>query len=207
MSATPSLYREGLRTREWLKRHRWLRLHVTLIALCCLGCLWLSGALLRAVGVQSLALRFGLSLLVSYAVYLGLLRLWAAYLLSRSEGDAADVVDVLDLGLDIASTGARAGGHAADVVDLAAGADEGAVVLLPIAAVVAADPHVVALLWGAAAGELRTRFAAGSGVFSAHPSPLSAHNGFFGSRPFSRTNTALVEAGLGPIDWAIPPLQ
>ena len=44
-------------------------------------------------------------------------------------------------------------------------------------------------------------------IESAHPSPLSAHNGFFGSRPFSRTNAALVEAGLEPIDWAIPPLQ
>ena len=41
-------------------------------------------------------------------------------------------------------------------------------------------------------------------VESAHPSPLSAHNGFFGSRPFSATNAALEAAGLPPIDWAIP---
>jgi uracil-DNA glycosylase len=41
-------------------------------------------------------------------------------------------------------------------------------------------------------------------IESAHPSPLSAHNGFFGSRPFSRTNAALVEAGLDPIDWRLP---
>jgi len=40
-------------------------------------------------------------------------------------------------------------------------------------------------------------------IESAHPSPLSAHNGFFGSRPFSRTNAALVEAGLDPIDWRL----
>ena len=38
-------------------------------------------------------------------------------------------------------------------------------------------------------------------IESAHPSPLSAHNGFFGSRPFSRANDALRE----PVDWRIPP--
>jgi uracil-DNA glycosylase len=41
-------------------------------------------------------------------------------------------------------------------------------------------------------------------IESAHPSPLSAHNGFFGSKPFSRTNAALVAAGLAPIDWRLP---
>ena len=34
-----------------------------------------------------------------------------------------------------------------------------------------------------------------------HPSPLSAHRGFFGSRPYSRTNEALQEVGITPIDW------
>jgi uracil-DNA glycosylase len=38
---------------------------------------------------------------------------------------------------------------------------------------------------------------------SAHPSPLSAHNGFFGSKPFSKANTFLVEHGEPPIDWRI----
>jgi uracil-DNA glycosylase len=38
---------------------------------------------------------------------------------------------------------------------------------------------------------------------SAHPSPLSAKNGFFGSRPFSKINTYLVKKGLDPIDWAL----
>jgi uracil-DNA glycosylase len=38
-------------------------------------------------------------------------------------------------------------------------------------------------------------------IESAHPSPLSAHNGFFGSRPFSRINAALRTAGLPDIDW------
>jgi uracil-DNA glycosylase len=41
---------------------------------------------------------------------------------------------------------------------------------------------------------------------SVHPSPLSAHNGFFGSRPFSRTNDFLQSRGLEPIDWALPPV-
>lgn len=39
---------------------------------------------------------------------------------------------------------------------------------------------------------------------SAHPSPLSAHNGFFGSRPFSKTNEFLESQGLPPIDWQLP---
>jgi uracil-DNA glycosylase len=42
-------------------------------------------------------------------------------------------------------------------------------------------------------------------IESAHPSPLSAHNGFFGSRPFSRINDALTGAGRPPIDWTLPP--
>jgi uracil-DNA glycosylase len=38
---------------------------------------------------------------------------------------------------------------------------------------------------------------------SAHPSPLSAHNGFFGSKPFSKANHFLIEKGLQPIDWTV----
>ncbi len=41
-------------------------------------------------------------------------------------------------------------------------------------------------------------------IQSAHPSPLSAHNGFFGSRPFSQINAALEANGQAPIDWHIP---
>ena len=41
-------------------------------------------------------------------------------------------------------------------------------------------------------------------IKSAHPSPFSADNGFFGSRPFSKINKALEEAGEGPIDWKLP---
>ena len=42
-------------------------------------------------------------------------------------------------------------------------------------------------------------------VESPHPSPLSAHRGFFGSRPFSRANDFLVQAGETPIEWQLPP--
>jgi len=41
-------------------------------------------------------------------------------------------------------------------------------------------------------------------VESAHPSPLSAHNGFFGSRPFSQVNTFLDSTGLPAVDWSLP---
>ena len=76
-------------------------------------------------------------------------------------------------------------------------------------AVNAKQHRVVFLLWGASARKKATLVDRSRHVVieSAHPSPLSAHNGFFGSRPFSRANAALVEAGLEPIDWAIPPLQ
>ncbi len=72
--------------------------------------------------------------------------------------------------------------------------------------------RVVFVLWGASARKKKALIerSGGGGTFghvvieSAHPSPLSAHNGFFGSRPFSRINDALVEAGRPPIDWAVP---
>jgi uracil-DNA glycosylase len=66
--------------------------------------------------------------------------------------------------------------------------------------------RVVFVLWGASARKKRALIDTGRHVIieSAHPSPLSASNGFFGSRPFSRANEALVAAGLEPIDWSIP---
>ncbi len=70
-------------------------------------------------------------------------------------------------------------------------------------------PHpVVFLLWGAAARRKKSLLdlSRHTVIESAHPSPLSAHNGFFGSRPFSRTNAALTAAGLEPIDWQLPPV-
>jgi uracil-DNA glycosylase len=65
---------------------------------------------------------------------------------------------------------------------------------------------VVFILWGASARKKRTLIDTSRHVIieSAHPSPLSARNGFFGSRPFSRANAALVAAGREPVDWTIP---
>ncbi len=70
----------------------------------------------------------------------------------------------------------------------------------------AKSQRVVFLLWGSNARKKKSLIDLSRHVVieSAHPSPLSAHNGFFGSRPFSRTNAALVEAGLQPIDWTLP---
>jgi uracil-DNA glycosylase len=68
-------------------------------------------------------------------------------------------------------------------------------------------PHpVVFILWGSSARKKKSLVDTSRHVVieSAHPSPLSAHNGFFGSRPFSRTNAALSAAGLAPIDWSLP---
>jgi uracil-DNA glycosylase len=67
--------------------------------------------------------------------------------------------------------------------------------------------RVVFVLWGAAARKKGTLIDVSRHaiVASAHPSPLSAHNGFMGSRPFSRTNELLVDAGLDPIDWRFDP--
>ena len=65
---------------------------------------------------------------------------------------------------------------------------------------------VVFILWGAYARKKRALIDTTRHIVieSAHPSPLSAHNGFFGSRPFSRANAALIEAGRDPIDWFLP---
>jgi uracil-DNA glycosylase len=69
--------------------------------------------------------------------------------------------------------------------------------------VAAKSTRVVFILWGAAARRKRSMIDAQRHTIieSAHPSPLSARNGFFGSRPFSRANAALIEAGLQPVDW------
>ena len=61
----------------------------------------------------------------------------------------------------------------------------------------------VAILWGAGAQELSSYFSAHKLISSAHPSPLSAYRGFFGSKPFSRANEALLTSGIAPIDWSL----
>lgn len=70
------------------------------------------------------------------------------------------------------------------------------------------EAPTVFLLWGAYA-QRKAAFVDQSRhlvLKSAHPSPLSAHNGFHGSRPFSQANAFLEAHGRGPIDWALPPL-
>ncbi|MBI3243691.1 MAG: uracil-DNA glycosylase [Chloroflexi bacterium] len=68
--------------------------------------------------------------------------------------------------------------------------------------------RVVFVLWGAYARKKAGLIDAKRHVIiqSAHPSPLSAANGFFGSRPFSKINAKLREAGKPEIDWQIPDL-
>jgi uracil-DNA glycosylase len=77
-----------------------------------------------------------------------------------------------------------------------------------IAAVAAKESPVVFVLWGASARKKRAmieQIAPNRHVLleSAHPSPLSAHNGFFGSRPFSQVNAALAASGRSSIDWTL----
>ena len=65
--------------------------------------------------------------------------------------------------------------------------------------------HVVFLLWGKFAQEKRTLIDESKHLIlkSAHPSPLSAHNGFFGNGHFSKANAYLMKHGIDPIDWAL----
>ncbi|MBF6354758.1 uracil-DNA glycosylase [Nocardia higoensis] len=75
-----------------------------------------------------------------------------------------------------------------------------------IRALVARDEPLVAILWGRDAGTLRPLLTEAEVPYieSAHPSPLSASRGFFGSRPFSRVNELLDELGADPVDWRLP---
>lgn len=76
-----------------------------------------------------------------------------------------------------------------------------------IRAVGAREQPAVFILWGAPAQKKAALVDEGRHAVlrSAHPSPLSARNGFFGSRPFSRANAALEERGQPPIDWRLDP--
>lgn len=73
-----------------------------------------------------------------------------------------------------------------------------------INALVAREQPLVAILWGRDARSLAPHLGDTPTVESAHPSPLSARGGFFGSKPFSRTNALLEELGTHTIDWRIP---
>ncbi|MET4135199.1 uracil-DNA glycosylase [Pseudarthrobacter sp. PvP090] len=65
---------------------------------------------------------------------------------------------------------------------------------------------LVAILWGKDAEAVRPLLGPTPLITSAHPSPLSASRGFFGSRPFSHANSLLQEQGDGTVDWELPPL-
>lgn len=88
-----------------------------------------------------------------------------------------------------------------------------------IRALAARDQPMVAILWGRDASTLKPMLDGSGGqersdseighskcvaIESAHPSPLSASRGFFGSRPFSRANELLAGMGAEPIDWRLP---
>jgi uracil-DNA glycosylase len=72
-----------------------------------------------------------------------------------------------------------------------------------IRALVARDQPLVAILWGRDAATLTPMLTGCPVIASAHPSPLSANRGFFGSRPFSRANELLAAAGAEPVDWRL----
>lgn len=75
-----------------------------------------------------------------------------------------------------------------------------------ITTLVQRDRPLVAILWGRDAQRLAPALGRTPIIASTHPSPLSAHRGFFGSRPFSRANEALAAQGAAPVDWQLPTL-
>ena len=74
-----------------------------------------------------------------------------------------------------------------------------------IRALAARPQPLVAVLWGKDAASVAPLLGDTPAIVSAHPSPLSARRGFFGSKPFSRVNVALQAQGAEPIDWRIDP--
>lgn len=73
-----------------------------------------------------------------------------------------------------------------------------------IRALAGRDGPLVAILWGRDARTLRPLLGSVPCVESAHPSPMSADHGFFGSRPFSRANEMIAAQGGEPVDWKLP---
>ena len=74
---------------------------------------------------------------------------------------------------------------------------------LAIRTLVARPQPLVAILWGRDAANLQPLLGDTPVIASAHPSPLSARRGFFGSRPFSRANELLEQQGADPVDWRV----
>ncbi len=73
-----------------------------------------------------------------------------------------------------------------------------------IRALAARGTPLVSILWGRDARNLRPLLGSLPAIESAHPSPMSADRGFFGSRPFSRANESLVRQGADPVNWQLP---
>lgn len=73
-----------------------------------------------------------------------------------------------------------------------------------IRALVGRGKPLVSVLWGRDARNLRPLLGGLPSVESAHPSPMSADRGFFGSRPFSRVNDLLAQQEAAPVDWRLP---
>lgn len=73
-----------------------------------------------------------------------------------------------------------------------------------IRALAAHGGPLVAILWGNDARNLAPMLGSVPSIQSAHPSPMSADRGFFGSRPFSRADTLLQQQGAEPVDWKLP---
>lgn len=72
-----------------------------------------------------------------------------------------------------------------------------------INALASLNQDFVAILWGRHAQQLSPLLSGVHVIESAHPSPLSARRGFFGSKPFSRANAELARMGITPIDWSL----
>ena len=108
---------------------------------------------------------------------------------------------VLLLNNSLTVEGGQAGSHAGRGWD--------AITDACVAAVAQRDEPAVFVLWGSHAQKKASRIAELNAptrhcvIRSPHPSPLSAHRGFFGSRPFSRANAFLKQAGRGAIDWRL----
>lgn len=78
-----------------------------------------------------------------------------------------------------------------------------AITAYTIQALVQRQTPIVAILWGKNAQSIAPLLGKYPTICSAHPSPLSAHQGFFGSKPFSRANNLLAQQNCAPIDWRI----
>lgn len=72
-----------------------------------------------------------------------------------------------------------------------------------VQALVERGTPLVAILWGRDAATVQPLLGATPCILSAHPSPMSADRGFFGSRPFTRANALLAELGVPPVDWTV----